>query len=621
MTFSNSAREDGLLLRHWRKEHEAAVSLPTTDGATTQTDDHESTTPRAVPPTESDYSFAKYNLQLQIPSFDSDQYNAHLLSEDWSREETEYLLEVMKEYYGKWPVVVDRYDYHPNVKTDGDEILNAAPIKSRSMEEMKSRYYHVCAKMMAVHTPENAMNEAEFATYTKMLQFNPKNEQLRKKHKEALLSRSAEEKREEEYLVGELRRIYLHQERFGAELKDIRERLDHAPTDDTSTTQTFQTSQEIQQLFQKLVAQDRSKKRGLVNREPAVASPAGGAGVSNKTAPPANAVNNHAGQNARGPVARASGAHSRGQLSPRDELRFGVSTHDRLSSGVTFRSDKLNKARVAKSTVQTQKIAGVLAELQIPDFQPMATAAICSAMEKLVSKVNLLLDARKVREKEENEVAIAKQQLEIRKSQANGTSLSPDVKRSEAVLKNEDGSDVRQETADVSMAEAEPAVDEDAEDEDDAEDNAEAEGPDPDDEEADDDEEEEDDAEVEAEVEDDVDGSENDDEADPEQDLAAEDDQDEEGQEEEEDEEVADDDDDDDDAQDRQDSEETREEAADVDDSEEPEDLSDAPAESMSRSQSRGASQAQNGKRSASVLSTSSGGSGTSRTNSKRLRR
>ena len=88
-------------------------------------------------------------------------------------------------------------------------------------------------------------------------------------------------------------------------------------------------------------------------------------------------------------------------------LRFGVvQNQDKLPSGVTFASDKLSKPRVAKSTIQTDKIAAILAHAQVPELIPLPTPAVVEQFETIMSKVHNLLDLRKVKDKEEQELKV-----------------------------------------------------------------------------------------------------------------------------------------------------------------------------------------------------------------------
>jgi DNA methyltransferase 1-associated protein 1 len=109
-------------------------------------------------------------------------------------------------------------------------------------------------------------------------------------------------------------------------------------------------------------------------------------------------------------------------LSPHQEHRFNVSTHDRLTSGVTFGSDKLLKMRQAKSNVQTQKIGQMLAALGVSDIISIPTSKVGEVFETLVTKVSKLLDVRKVREKEEGECRVLLAMKERRNGSGNGGS-------------------------------------------------------------------------------------------------------------------------------------------------------------------------------------------------------
>jgi DNA methyltransferase 1-associated protein 1 len=137
------------------------------------------------------------------------------------------------------------------------------------------------------------------------------------------------------------------------------------------------------------------------------------------------------------PVAQTPVKH----LSPHQEHRFNVSTHERLTSGVTFGSDKLLKMRQAKSNVQTQKIGAALAELGIQDVIPIPTSKVGEVFENLVTKLGKLLDVRKVREKEEGECRVLQNMKEggSGTSQAGGEGMSETPKPKSEVAQTPDG--------------------------------------------------------------------------------------------------------------------------------------------------------------------------------------
>ncbi len=88
-------------------------------------------------------------------------------------------------------------------------------------------------------------------------------------------------------------------------------------------------------------------------------------------------------------------------------VRFGVvQNQDKLPSGVTFASDRLTKPRVAKSTVQTDKIATILQHAGVPELIPLPTPAVIEQFESIMAKVHTLLDIRKLAEKEEQELKV-----------------------------------------------------------------------------------------------------------------------------------------------------------------------------------------------------------------------
>ena len=115
----------------------------------------------------SSFEFVKYNVEVEVPEFTDEDYDSHLRSDDWSREETDYLLELVKDYYYRWAVIWDRYDYQPSAKShlsaqdamNGDSTALAtlpfAPPKTRTVEDLKARFYDIQAKLMKLPHPRS----------------------------------------------------------------------------------------------------------------------------------------------------------------------------------------------------------------------------------------------------------------------------------------------------------------------------------------------------------------------------------------------------------------------------------------------------------------------------------
>lgn len=94
-------------------------------------------------------------------------------------------------------------------------------------------------------------------------------------------------------------------------------------------------------------------------------------------------------------------------LSKADILKYGVVIQpERISAGVSFASDKLSKPRIAKSTIQTEKIAAILTHIGVPEIIPLPTPAVIEQFETIMVKVHALLEMRKVAEKEEQELRV-----------------------------------------------------------------------------------------------------------------------------------------------------------------------------------------------------------------------
>jgi DNA methyltransferase 1-associated protein 1 len=484
----NPVRSDGLVLKHWRRKHTAAPAVQPSEDAPMQ--DSETNDEELEPCTE----YIKYDIKLDLPTFTDEEYDAYLRSDDWSREETDYLLDMINDYSYRWAVIWDRYDYQPsngqevaqeNTNGDVDQALATMPFapsssKKRSVEDLKARFYDISAKLMKQRIPEVQMDADQYKTYEMLSKFDPVMERNRKMLATALMNRSMDEVKEEEFLLTELQRINMAANRLDAEREELRARLD-APIQNQSVSaglQAFTSSQALQALFQQLFQQDRSKKRAS----------GGGTGpgrlslsANDMVHTPGSAQAQLSAVNRRQsmasqPVAQTPVKH----LSPHQEHRFNVSTHERLTSGVTFGSDKLLKMRQAKSNVQTQKIGTALAGLGIADVIPIPTSKVGEVFENLVTKLGRLLDMRKLREKEETECRVL---LELKERRAGGGSQPPngdgtskpqsEVPDSQeeadvdAEGENEDGDDNPNYGDDDANGEAEDDDDDDAEGEED----------------------------------------------------------------------------------------------------------------------------------------------------------
>ncbi|OAA76952.1 SWR1-complex protein 4 [Akanthomyces lecanii RCEF 1005] len=466
--FRNSARDDAsLILRHWRRKD----TKQEPDATMTATTDEQGAAVVDAAPADGveDSAFAKYNVRVSVPQYSDDQYLQNLQNDDWSREETDYLIGLARDFDLRWPLIWDRYEWSPPAMNgeegaDGDESKAVVPTaRARALEDLKARYYEVAAKMMAVNKPVQYMTQPEYALHELMTHYNPQQEKARKEFAINSLSRSREEAREEESLLMEIKRILARSEKFNEERRELYNRLDypHAETD----ISTFKSSAGLQTLLQNLMSVDKSKKRksimGAEGVSPAQGTPQAAAQESTgkkEAASAAAAANNN--RESSGPVSTPTAAgkktpqqaHERRKLSDQEEAIYGVSHHDRLGSGPTFRTEKINKLFSHKSNQQQLRITNTLNELDVPNKLAMPTTATTQQFEALLAAVNGLLDARKVSDKLEAEIKIEeakKAEREKALGGPDGAAAEEDATAAAAAAEGEDADKKMEEKAEA----------------------------------------------------------------------------------------------------------------------------------------------------------------------------
>ncbi len=402
------------MFKHWTKKRDAnAATFPATPADSNAASEMEQE--ERIFKTEPDYHYAKFNVTLPGPDYTEEEYEKHLKSEDWDKQETDYLVNLVIDYDIRWVVIADRYAYQPpDQRSEGENSMAVSvQAKKRTMEDMKARYYEIAAKAMALHHPMSSMSNVEFEVHEKMTKFDPVIEMTRKRLAEVLLARSPDEIKEEEILLGELKRIVSNEERFFQERKELYTRLE-VPYNSSSSS-TYYSSAEIHQVLSNLLNQDKIKKRrSLMEAAPNSAS---------HTLPDRNQRQSTSGTtDKRGSL---SGPSSYRQLSPREEQKFGVTHHERLTAGVVFRHEKITKLSQAKSNAQATKIGAALTELKIPLRLVMPTAKVVSEYERLIQSIHNLLEVRKVGDKLDTEIKVLKAQKENENARERGEASVP----------------------------------------------------------------------------------------------------------------------------------------------------------------------------------------------------
>ncbi|RFU29661.1 hypothetical protein B7463_g6667, partial [Scytalidium lignicola] len=419
-SFKNSARDDEFILRHWKRKVEAPIT-PAGGDANGEGEEKK----EAVQEQVEDSTFAKFNVKVNIPIYNDDEYNKQLQSEHWTKDETDYLISLVRDFDLRWPVIWDRYDYQPPpleiVNGEDSTALVASP-RVRNMEELKARYYAVAAKMMAIRKPLQFMGQAEFNLHELMSNFNPAQELARKKFAEQAFYRTKEEIREEESLLLELKRILARSEKLAEERRELYARLETPPS--TGNIGVYTTSQGLAQLFQQLMAADKAKKRkSLMGPDgispapvPSAQQQAFDRRESGHREPPS--ASGGAAATTASTKKGGQGPAERKKLTEEEERTYGISHHERLTGGPAFRHEKINRPINTKSTVQQTKIANTLAELEVPPRLIMPTVTVASAFENLLHSINILLDSKKVADKLSAEIAVAKAHKEEKEKKA-----------------------------------------------------------------------------------------------------------------------------------------------------------------------------------------------------------
>ncbi|KAG6831382.1 hypothetical protein H0H92_010984 [Tricholoma furcatifolium] len=176
--FKNSARQDSLELRHWVN---------------------------AVSPEDAEYRFAKFNVPSNVFTYSQDEYTRFLDDKDWTKEETDYLFSVARDYDVRWFVIHDRYNFPGGVP--------------RTVDDLKDRYYSVCRKL--VRNRPWAGDEQSKNAMISSFNFDKDRELTRKKYILSLEGRTPEQIAEEEALYVEVKRLEQNERKFKKEREEL----------------------------------------------------------------------------------------------------------------------------------------------------------------------------------------------------------------------------------------------------------------------------------------------------------------------------------------------------------------------------------------------------------------
>ncbi|SPO24929.1 related to SWC4 - component of the Swr1p complex [Ustilago trichophora] len=214
--FLNSAREDtqiddetpeinhGLILHHWAPARSDAASTTAEDADL-----------------ETKYQYSEFNTNSGVYSYSNDEYIQHLRDDDWTKEETDYLMDLCAAYDLRFVVIHDRYDW-ASAQTTYLAGSSSAPLQSakeRSMEDLKARYYAICRRLIRsrISSDDVETRQVLLATYA----FDKQREVERKKAVARLYTRTPDQLAEEEALYVEIRRIEQNEAKYASEREEL----------------------------------------------------------------------------------------------------------------------------------------------------------------------------------------------------------------------------------------------------------------------------------------------------------------------------------------------------------------------------------------------------------------
>lgn len=157
--FSNSARTDGLELKHWQKK-----------GVQWE-----------------DYPFARFNKKLELLEYSEEEYEKLLSSEDWTRDDTDKLIDLVKRFDMNFFIVQDRWP------------------GSHSVEVLKDRFYFIQRKLTEERGLVAPEDNGENVLMTKP--YDREHEEKRKQHLERSMAGSRDEEKEEQEILEKARKI------------------------------------------------------------------------------------------------------------------------------------------------------------------------------------------------------------------------------------------------------------------------------------------------------------------------------------------------------------------------------------------------------------------------------
>ncbi|CAH8620758.1 unnamed protein product [Heterobilharzia americana] len=384
--FTNSARQDNLVLYHWRRES-------------------------SDPDANKDYYFARYNKHVTVPEYTLEEYETMLKDPKWSEERTAHLMELAKRFDLRFIHMRDRWDC---------EQFPGRP----SIEDLKERYYGILTQL----------DKARGTNLSQGLRYDAAHERRRKQQLSLLYGRTRDQVEEEQRLVMELRKIETRRKERERKKQDLQKLIsladsvtrdsefsEHISTGFEATSTETDTNSWVSSTFSSsgpssnaVLSASALTNNGLLRKR--VTGSVCGSGISNTSSYNQSIGNTsllsstdgncttlmnlgslHAGGGASGSL--SSGDICASLNSASNTANTALNTQYTINfldvsknPGAHLRSQKM-KLPNNLGQKKTRIIENFLGHLQI-DPNPPATAEIVEAYNSLRSKILLLFDLR-----------------------------------------------------------------------------------------------------------------------------------------------------------------------------------------------------------------------------------
>ncbi|KAI7874500.1 hypothetical protein K492DRAFT_240809 [Lichtheimia hyalospora FSU 10163] len=341
-SFTNPARTDDLTLHHWIQESKI----------------------------NQEYPFSKFNRVIDVPDYSDEEYERHLIDSEWTKDETDYLFNLCRRYDLRFPVIQDRYDF---------------PEKTRSIEDLKDRYYTVQRKLIKArpHLPGEYHQDRQ--TLMQQYTFDKAKETERKEALIALFNRTKEEIEQEQALFVEARRIEMNEPKLAREREALLNALQLEQAQQMPTTPLTPTGSGVG------ASAAASTSGGTSLSTPGGIGITGGtAGMDSKKKKKAT-TQDDGGVKKNRRISNASSGVLDDVIPERKE---------KMVQGVYVRSQKLPV--VTKQALQ-QKLLKTMADMDIPVRPQMPTAQVVQKYDQLHHSLVHMLELKKTVDKLEVE--------------------------------------------------------------------------------------------------------------------------------------------------------------------------------------------------------------------------